>query len=199
MIYNSIDTLPVKLFYRIQESGDFNLLNPQEKEHSEDLQDLFDQLTDSFNKIDKGSSYDSEFFLQKEIAHMEAKKSACRIGIEILRFEFVQEVKEGIEEALNMKIRTNLTNYYFKDLERAEEKISRLDSKLTDLKMQLKSKGKSAGASSTIDDILASISTILGVSFDFNTITCTTYLAYKKQTESKIKAQEEQLRTLKSN
>lgn len=199
MIYNSIDTLPVKLFYRIQETGDFSLLNPKGKKHSEDLPTLFDHLTDSFNKIDKGSSYDSEFFLQKEIAHMEAKKRACIAGIEILRFELIWDVKEELEKALNIRIRTNVTNYYYKDLERADYKVADLDKKINVLKKQLKSKNNSEGPSSSIDDLLASISTILGVSFDFNTISCTTYLAYKRQTESKINTQQDQLRKLKLN
>lgn len=199
MIYNSIDTLPVKLFYRIQETGDFSLLNPKGKNHSEDLPALFDQLTDSFNKIDKGSSYDSEFFLQKEIAHLEAKKKFCIVGIEILRFELIPEVKEEIEKALNIRIRTNVTNYYYKDLERADYKVADLDKKINVLKKQLKSKNSNEGPATSIDDLLASISTILGVSFDFNTISCTTYLAYKRQTESKINAQQDQLRKLKLN
>lgn len=199
MIYNSIDILPVKLFYRIQETGDFSLLNPKSKKHSEDLPALFDQLTDSFNKIDKGSSYDSEFFLQKEIAHLEAKRKFCIVGIEILKFELIPEVKEEIEKALNIRIRTNVTSYYYKDLERAEYKVADLDKKINVLKKQLKSKNSNEGPSSSIDDLLASISTILGVSFDFNTISCTTYLAYKIQTESKINAQQDQLRKLKLN
>lgn len=195
MIYDTLDVLPVKTFYKIQETSNFNLLNPKNIE-IEDLPSLFDELSDEFNKLDKGEGFDREFILQKEISHLESKVKVLTLGVEILRFEYDDEIKNTIEKEIHHKIRTNRTEYYYKDLERIEKKTLLINAKIQRLKDQQKSNNGSESSNSTIDDMLASICTILGVSFDFNTIPCTTYLAYKKQTQSKIKAQEEQLQKL---
>lgn len=195
MIYDTLDVLPVKTFYKIQETSNFNLLNPKNIE-IEDLPSLFDELSDEFNKLDKGEGFDREFILQKEISHLESKVKVLTLGVEILRFEYDDEIKNTIEKEIHHKIRTNRTEYYYKDLERIEKKTLLINAKIQRLKDQQKSNNGSESSNSTIDDMLASICTILGVSFDFNTVPCTTYLAYKKQTQSKIKAQEEQLQKL---
>lgn len=200
MIYDSLDTLPVKTFYKIQETGNFKLLN-LDLENEEEAKTLFDQLSDEFNKIDKGDNYETEFMLNKTIAYIESKQNLCTLGLEILRFELNQEVKEAIEKELHIKIRTKNTAYYYKDLERVEGKMAVLNSKKQKLIEQKKkvSQNGNSDSSFSIDDALASISAILGVSFDFNTLSCTSYLAYKKQTESKVKSQEKQLSNLKMN
>ena len=200
MIYDSLDTLPVKTFYKIQETGNFKLLN-LDLENEEEAKTLFDQLSDEFNKIDKGDNYETEFMLNKTIAYIESKENLCTLGLEILRFELNQEVKEAIEKELHIKIRTKNTAYYYKDLERVESKIAILNSKKQKLIEQKKKANQKGNGDSifSIDDALASISAILGVSFDFNALTCTPYLAYKKQTESKVKSQEKQLSNLKMN
>lgn len=195
MIYDTLDVLPVKTFYKIQETSNFNLLNPKNIE-IEDLPSLFDELSDEFNKLDKGEGFDREFILQKEISHLESKVKVLTLGVEILRFEYDDEIKNTIEKEIHHKIRTNRTEYYYKDLERIEKKTLLINAKIQRLKDQQKSNNGSESSNSTIDDMLASICTILGVSFDFNTVPCTTYIAYKKQTQSKIKAQEEQLQKL---
>ncbi|WCM42405.1 hypothetical protein MG290_01675 [Flavobacterium sp. CBA20B-1] len=194
MIYNTLDLLPIKTFYKIQETGNLKLLNAPNLDETE-LKDLFDSLSDQFNKIDKGEEFDREFLLQREISHLETKVKIITLGVEILRFEYDDEVKASIEQEAHHKIRTNRTEYYYKDLERIEKKISLINTKIQRLKEQQKTTQKS-NDNSSIDDMLASICSILGVSFDFNTIPCTTYLAYKKQTQSKIKAQDEQIQKL---
>lgn len=198
MIYDSLDTLPVKTFYKIQETGNFKLLNPDEESENE-TKELFDRLSDEFNKIDKGDNYETEFMLNKTIAYIESKENLCTLGLQILRFELNQEVKEVIEKELHIKIRTKNTAYYYKDLERVEGKMAVLNSKKQKLIEQKKkvSQNGNSDSSFSIDDALASISAILGVSFDFNTLSCTSYLAYKKQTASKVKSQEKQLSNLK--
>lgn len=195
MIYDTLDVLPVKTFYKIQETSNVNLLNPTNSE-SEDLSLLFDELSDEFNKIDKGEGFDREFILQREISHLESKVRLLTLGVEILRFEYNDEIKAVVENEILHKIRTNRTEYYYKDLERIEKKTLLINAKIQRLKDQQKSNNNSSSNNASIDDMLASICSILGVSFDFNTIPCTTYLAYKKQTHSKIKAQEEQLQKL---
>jgi len=196
MIYDTLDVLPIKTFYKIQETGNIAFLNPSNDLSDIDLNELFDTLSDDFNMLDKGDNFDKEFILEKEIAHLESKVKLLTLGVDILRFEYNDEIKLIIEKEINHKIRTNRTEYYYKDLERIDKKILLINSKIQRLLDQRKSNNGNASSNSTIDDMLASICSILSVSFDFNTIPCTTYLAYKKQTNSKIKAQEEQLQKL---
>ena len=196
MIYDTLDILPIKTFYKIQETANVGLLNPNGEQIDFDISELFDRLSDRFNTLDKGDGFDREFILEKEIAHLESKVKLLTLGVEILRFEYNDEIKNTIEKEIHHKIRTNRTEYYYKDLERIEKKTLLINAKIQRLKDQQKSNNGNESSNSTIDDMLASICSILGVSFDFNTIPCTTYLAYKKQTNSKIKAQEEQLQKL---
>src|SRR5690606_26501640 len=121
------------------------------------------------------------------------------LGIEILKFEYNDEVKQQVSKLLHTNIRTNITAYYYKDLERCENKVSLIDKKILQLSNQLTKSSQEEKRTGTIDDELAAICTILGVSFDFNALPCTTYIAYKKQTNSKVKAQQEQLSKLKSH
>lgn len=196
MIYDTLDILPIKTFYKIQETGNIDLLNPSNAPSEIDFSELFDHLSDQFNMLDKGDDFDREFMLEKEISHLESKVKLLTLGVDILRFEYNDEIKLIVEKEIHHKIRTNRTEYYYKDLERIDKKILLINSKIQRLLDQRKSNNGNASSNSTIDDMLASICSILSVSFDFNTIPCTTYLAYKKQTNSKIKAQEEQLQKL---
>jgi|SRR5690606_3443717 len=195
MIYDTLDRLPIKTFYKIQETQNFNLLNPNEICTKIDLELLFDDLTNEYEMlVDSGA--DKIFFIKKEISHLESVKKLCSLGIEILKFQYNEEIKNKICEMLHLNIRTNLTPHYFKDLERCEKKISLLDKKINQLEKLIPKEEKRSNNNS-IDDVLASICSILGVSFDFNTIPCTTYLAYKKQVDSKLKVQKEQLSKIK--
>src|SRR5690606_6941863 len=133
MIYDSLDVLPVKTFYKIQQTGNYKLLNLQ-SENEEELKNLFDKFSDEFNQLDKGSSFEKDFLLQREIAHLEAKERLCILGVDILKFEYDQDVKNILEKEIHFKIRTKTTEYYYKDLERIEKKITLLRTKIERLK-----------------------------------------------------------------
>jgi|SRR5690606_16713950 len=195
MIYDSLDTLPIKTFYKIQNTGNVELLNVGKENQELDLEQLFDKLSLEFESL-AHSQEDKVFFIKREISHLESVKRVCSLGIEILKFEYNEKIKNKICELLHLNIRTNLTSHYYKDLERCEKKISFINKKISQLEKLLPTE-KESKSNDTIDDILASICSILGVSFDFNTIPCTTYLAYKKQVDTKLKVQKEQLTKLK--
>lgn len=200
MIYDSLDVLPIKTFYKIQETGQFDLLdtNSNSTEEQQDLQVLYDRLSAEFEALTQSDGLDRDFFLRREISHLESVKKVCTLGIEILKFEYNEEIKNEIAQLLNYNIRTKITAYYYKDLERCEKKVLLIDKKISQLSSQLTKPKKTNEKGGTIDDALAAVCTILGVSFDFNSVPCTTYIAYKKQADSKIKVQQEQLSKLKA-
>jgi len=197
MIYDTLDFLPIKTFIKIQETGNFKLLTSGEENVPEtDLEVLFDKLSDEFQELNAEDNSIRNFMLLKEISHLEAKLKTAICGIEILRFEANNSVMLALCELLNVSIRTNRTDYYYKDLERAESKAKLINKSIEKLRDQLP-KNKE-GKSESIDDTLAAISMITGVSFDFNKLSCTAYAALIKQTKQKVKAQEESLNKLKN-
>lgn len=198
MIYNSLDTLPIKIFYKIHETGDLTLLKKSGNKDC-DYEKLFNQLCDEFRILSDGDHLDKDFFIRREISHQEAVKKVCTLGVEILKHRYIDEIKLQVTELLRIPIRTDIQAHYNKDLERCEKKIVLLDKEIARLSERLtKPDQKDIGKKSSIDDTLASMSSILGIPLNFNKITCTTYLAYKKQAEAKIKSQEQQTNQLKS-
>lgn len=197
MIYDTLDNLPVKTFYKIQSSGNAGLLNPNNETTQQDLNELFDDLVTQFEVLSE-SSTERDFFIKREISHLESVKKIATLGVEILKFEWNEEIRAEVSKLLGLNIRTNRTIYYYKDLERCEKKIALIDKKIQTLSNQLPKEKESNNNTETIDDVLASFCTVLGVSFDFNTLPCTSYIAYKKQMAMKIKTQSEQLSKLKN-
>ncbi len=197
MIYNTLDYLPIKIFIKIQETGNLSLLaTVDENVSNEELQILFDKLSDEFQQLNAEDNSSRNFMILKEISHLEAKLKTAMCGIEILRFEANNSVMLALSELLNVTIRTNRTDYYFKDLERAESKARLINKSIEKLRDQLPKKEETK--SDSIDDTLAAIAMITGVSFDFNALSCTAYAALIKQTKQKVKAQEESINKLKN-
>lgn len=197
MIYDTLDLLPIKTFIKIQETGNVKLLITScENISEEELEVIFDKLSDEFQQLNAEDNSNRNFMLLKEISHLEAKLKTAMCGIEILRFEANNSVMLALSELLNITIRTNRTDYYFKDLERAESKAKLINKSIEKLRDQLPKKDESK--SDSIDDTLAAIAMITGVSFDFNTLSCTAYTALIKQTKQKVKAQEESINKLKN-
>lgn len=192
MIYEILDTLPIKTFYKIQETRQFSLLNNYTE--NEPTEELFNRVFDEFISLSDADNINNDFFVRREISHLEGIKKVCSLGVEILKYRNDSEIRSNVSELLRIPIRTNVQSYYYKDLERCEKKINLLSDDIFKLSERLtKTDDNSIKSEFSINDTLASISSILGISFDFNTIPCNTYIAYKKQTQSKIKAQEEQL------
>lgn len=197
MIYNTLDYLPIKIFIKIQETGNISLLTTADEDVSnEELQILFDKLSDEFQQLNAEDNSSRNFMILKEISHLEAKLKTAMCGIEILRFEANNSVMLALSELLNVTIRTNRTDYYYKDLERAESKAKLINKSIEKLRDQLPKKDETK--SDSIDDTLAAISMITGISFDFNALSCTAYAALIKQTKQKVKAQEESINKLKN-
>ena len=117
MIYNNLDILPVKTFFKVQETGNLNLLvTGNEPISNEELSLVFDRLSDEFQELSSKGGSERNFMLIKEISHLESKYKTAICGIEILRFEVNLAILQSLKELLNIKIRTNTTQYYYKVL-----------------------------------------------------------------------------------
>ena len=170
MVYDSLDILPIKLFYKIAASGDHSLLSDE----GTDTEALWEQLTEAYKKYDKSSTEK----ILKEIELLDVKYKLALYGIHILKFDFRQDVVDALnEQGYNID-----RNSIWEDLERVEKeaeglliKIERLEKKLPKGTVEL-------------DRVFASFATILGYDVgDYNKISVTKFYALKEQVDIKAK------------
>lgn len=190
----SIDTLPIKLFYKIVETGDVSLF-PENNYTNDELLVIWNGIYDEFQKRDNNELSKRIFRISLDIEYLTVKYNLITMCIDSLRFDYNEEL-ESILKSHGYLINKE---QYIKSLDNAERNAKGIFSKIELLKNQLPKQEKNKKDNATIDDVLAGYSTILGFNIgDFNKITCSEYLGWKKQVETKIKQQEKQIRELKS-
>lgn len=189
----SIDTLPVKVFYKIVETQNLNLL-PKNSHSKKELVTIWLKIYDEFQNRDNNELSKRIFRISVDIEYLHSKFNLIVMCIDSLKFDYNKELINILKEHgyhINEK-------GYAKSLESAERNAKGIFAKIELLKNQLPKETK-AKKESSIDDVLAGYSTILGFNIgDFNKITCSEYLGWKNQVEVKIKNQEKQIRELKS-
>jgi hypothetical protein len=196
MHYDSLDILPIKLYYKISETNNLKLLSDIITDEVE-LQKLWFDLDIGFKDLDKTEEATKTFRLSKSIGVLEGKHKVVLMACTSLRFDFEQSLidllkKEGIT------IRDTNTETYYNDIEKAERETNALVVKCNMIRRQLpKNDGESS--KSSLDEVMASYATILGFDFDFNTISCTKFFALQSQVNNKVKAMERQVEKIKSN
>lgn len=193
-MYNSLDTLPIKCFYRIVETGDLSLLNPETETSTEQLKDVWANLYQDFQSKDNNQLSKKTFRISVEIETLIIKYNLVGMCVNALRFDYDDELI-AILKKLGYKI---TKENYLNDLEKAEKYSEGILMSIEQLKQQLP-KAKVEKNEFSIDDVLASFCSSLGFNIgDFNKITCSEYFAYKGQVLIKVKAQEKELQDLKS-
>lgn len=193
-MYNSLDTLPVKVFYKIVETGDLTLLNPTAETTSEQLQDFWDNLYQDFQSKDNNQLSKKIFRISVEIEALAVKYNLVGMCVNALRFDYDEELIKILKQ-LGYKV---TKENYLNDLEKAEKYSEGILMNIEQLKQQLP-KDKGTENTTSIYDILASFCSSLGFNIgDFNKITCSEYFAYKRQVLTKVKAQGKQIQELKS-
>lgn len=193
-MYNSLDTLPIKCFYRIVETGDLSLLNPETETSAEQLKDVWANLNQDFQSKDNNQISKKIFRISVEIEFLTTKYNLVGMCVNALRFDYDDELITILKK-LGYKI---TKENYLNDLEKTEKYSEGILMNIERLKQQLP-KDKREKNEFSIDDVLASFCTMLGFQIgDFNKITCSEYFAYKGQVLIKVKAQEKELQELKA-
>lgn len=194
MFYNSFDILPIKVFYKIVETGDLQLLNPDKGTDTDTLIGIWESIYQEFQDKDNNQLNKRVFRISVDIEYLYAKYNLIQMCINTLRFD-------KNDDAINILKQHNYfitDKFYNRDLDRAERNAKGILHKIDILKQQLP-KDTGDKNNSSIDDVLAGFCSCLGFNIgDFNKITCSEYLAFKKQTENKVKAQQEEINKLKS-
>lgn len=184
----TIDTLPIKIFYKIVETGDLSLLKIKEAEK------VWNEIYEEFQKRDNNPVNNRIFRIQTDIEYLQTKYNLILMCVDSLRFEKSDE----LISILKVHGYTVNEKEYMRSLDYVERNVSGIVHKIQLLKNQMP-KVDSKKDQSTVDDVLAAYSAVLGFNIgNFNEITCSEFLGWKKQVESKIKQQEKQLQEIKS-
>lgn len=195
MIYDSLDILPIKLYYKISDTGNLKLLTDKEIEE-ETLNTIWDELVIGFDLLNKSNNSKKIFILNKEINSLEAIHKAVLMACESLSFEYDQYLIDIIKK-YGFSFNDNSTEDYHNSIEKTIREAKSLVTKVNMLKNQLPKTEE--GEKVSLDEVMASYSSVLGIDFDYNIISCTKFFALKNQVAMKVKSVEKQLQNLKGN
>lgn len=195
MTYDSLDILPIKLYYKIAGTGNLKLLSNTITDDIE-LDELWFDLDCAFKDLDKTEEATKTFRLSKSISALEAKHKFVLMACETLKFEWNSEIVDLLRNE-GYTLRDTETETYYKDIERIERETNAIVVKANMLRRQLPKADENN--KSSLDEVMASYASILGFDFDFNTVSCTKFFALQGQVHSKVKALEKQQQNLKSN
>lgn len=181
MIYKDFETIPYKLLVKIIETGNVKLLTNDENALEEELQAIWSIIYGDYSTQNKNDEETRIFKLQKEINYYELKHKVIIVGCDALEFGYSQEIADVFEES---GYYINETNYYDK-LDKIRRECEGLLTAAESHRENLPKPDKNNKV--TVDDILASYSTILQIDFDFNTVPASKVIALGKQIDKKIK------------
>ena len=187
MIYNSLEILPYKTFFKIVDSQDVSLLKNGAEAEEKDLKELWESLLKEYNEISPEKEEMNLLRVKRDIEAIECKYKAIQVSLSALDFHYDDELMEILKSYGYKLTKEN----YYDDLKRISRESEALLMKSANIKKKLpKVDANSASTKVTIDRLFAFYSSVLGFDFDYNTIPVTKVLALKEQVNSKIKSQE---------
>lgn len=189
MLYDSIDTIPAKTYFKIIESGDLKLLLSDGKRTINNisaLEDAWEKLEAEHSAIEEGKRDNTVMDISKKIESMAAKYEAITYAISYLR---------KLDDADLVRL---LNNYGFQldgDIEqclnRIESESEAIQIKIERERNKLPKEDKDNSKKTTFDKVVLSYGAITGLGFvDTNKISLTQYYALIETGNEKIKALE---------
>ena len=187
MIYNSLEILPYKTFFKIVDSQDVSLLKNGAEAEEKDLKELWESLLKEYNEISPEKEEMNLLRVKRDIEAIECKYKAIQVSLSALDFHYDDDLIEILQSYGYKLTKEN----YYEDLKRISRESEALLMKSANIKKKLpKVDANSASTKVTIDRLFAFYSSVLGFDFDYNTISVTKVLALKEQVQSKVKPQE---------
>ena len=174
MVYNTLDILPVKTFYKVIETGDLSLLGAPENESIS----LWQKLREDFNKINPDKS-------EKTLIEIEKVNTVYQlVNFALFSLEYTSSPEAiGILADHGHKISKDS---YFEDIKCAKKENEDRRVLLADLEKKLP---KKTDENTNIDRVIASYSSVIGYDLgDYNTVSVTKFFAIQEQVGNKINA-----------
>lgn len=189
-LYNSLDLIPYKVFLRIAKTGDVSLLSDTEKD-LDILSKIWEKLFNEHLENETSPESKKEFRINKDVESLEMEHQFIVGACECLKFAIDNELIEMLR-VKKYQLRTDNNENYHQDIENIKRFAKGLIFRIKALKSQLPKEDNEENKSvsvdkSTIDDVMASYTNIMGFDFDFDKITYTKFHAIKKQVHLKIK------------
>lgn len=186
MIYKSLHTLPMIVCEEILDTGNVRLLSTDPYPFL-DLVELWETLEADLQKVANPAGEKRFLNVSKEIEFLANKYDIIHQCCATLRFDKVEAVLDVLSDYGYQLDQEN----YQKDLKRIERESQGIEVKIKQLQKTLP-KVETNHEKTTVTDIMAGYSVMLGVSFKFNECTVTEFYGYEKQVSAKIKALEKQ-------
>lgn len=189
MIYDELDVLPIKLYYKICKTGNVSLLSTEPSDEM-NLLEIWDRLSDEFDDLQSSDTSKREFRLTKQTHLLECAYNMVNYCCVALEFNVNQDLIDLLIE-LGYSIDVSSNEKYQASLKKIRSKIKTNLIKVSALKNQLpKEENASSNIKVSLDEVMASFCAILGIDFDYNTISVTKFFAIQKQVDSKMKSYE---------
>jgi hypothetical protein len=187
MQYNSLDTIPYKLFVKISETGNVFLLSDMETD-IEVLTEIWTKLHDEHLNKNQTTESKKIFKLSKKIDEMTAEYKVVVMACSCLRFEFNNDLFDLIT-GKGYKLSILNTESYYSDIDQIEREANAYLMKAEDYKTMLPDQKESKDSEYGVDDLMAFYCSVLGFNIgDFNAITYNGFYGFEKQVNSKINA-----------
>lgn len=189
--YESLETIPYKTFLKVAASADLSLLSNTETNFST-LAKIWDAMFKQHLDYDPTSENKKQLRLHKAIDVLLGKYNFVTMAIseQGLQWECDEELVQQVRD-FGFQLRDDNNENYHNDLERIGREVNSFIIQANALKKQLpkpKENEVEGEASFRIDDVMASYTVILGVTFDFNKVTYTAFRGFEKQVNAKIEA-----------
>lgn len=189
MIYNSLDSIPIIIFFKIAESGDFSLLSNEDSD-IEKLEEIWLDLIKQHEERQNTKETDKFFKMQLEIAALEVEYEFVSGAIYSLGFEKNDELIEMLKK-FRFIVRTDSTENYYNDLEFIQRASKSFELKMNHIKsmMPKADESKEKNNKFSIYDTMASYTRIMGYDFDYETVSYSKFYAIQKQVHLKIESE----------
>lgn len=183
MTYDSPDIIPAKIYFKILETGEVELLSTEIKKFDK-LIEIWEKINEEYVSENKKQKQDKSFDLYKRIESLSAKFEAIKLSVMVLKYQDDQELKD-----LLLKYGYKFSDDEEKDLDRILRESESLQIKIENLRNQLPKVDNKKKLS--FDETVMSYAAFTGSGFiDTNKITLTQYDALINIGNQKMKALE---------
>lgn len=191
MIYDSLDTIPLKLYLKISQTGDVSLLT-DDKEQLARVQSVWEQLDEEFKALDPENKINKTLHLLIEIEEYTAQYDGLQFAISALQFDRDIDLENALREQ-GFKLREET---FLQDLIQIKHESEALIMFIEECEAQLpKHNNKKA---TNVDEVILGYCSITGLQYtDTNKITVTQFYALKKMFDEKLQILKKQEATLK--
>lgn len=187
--YDSIDTIPAKVFFKILETKNYQLLCPKPREKG--LEQIFVSIYDDFFIKSDNAEANEYLKLTKEINFLTYKIGYLKQGLHFyfynqttrqMRLDFFEAVKKGYDIEINADVD------FIDEVKRLLEiEIGIIQNDLTMAEMAFKAMSKKSQSKAfDYEKQIVSLENVLNRNISDDKITLAKYVAYEKSAEQKI-------------